>query len=139
MNKRCLLADSVLMKIICSQLAGVENQLTVEEINTLAQEMEGYSGSDIVTVMADASMEPVRELMTAEYWQCERTADGTCAWKPCDSTALDALRGQLQDIPSQEVHPRPISAADVRTAIQANPRTVAQEELDRFAAYNQQK
>jgi SpoVK/Ycf46/Vps4 family AAA+-type ATPase len=67
-----------LLKIHCG-----EQQITEEEFTTLGKMLEGYSGSDIATVVVrnysilifsffsqkDAFMEPVREIQEATHWK----------------------------------------------------------------------
>ena len=45
------------------------NSLSSEEWEELVIKTEGYSGSDISTVISDALLEPVRELESAQYWK----------------------------------------------------------------------
>ncbi|EGD83623.1 hypothetical protein PTSG_04231 [Salpingoeca rosetta] len=118
-------------------LTGVEHTITDEELQDLAEQTSGYSGSDVVTVMSDATMEPVRELLAAQFWHCEQADDGKCTWRPCDEEEPGALRGNVQDIPAEDAVARSVRSGDVAKAIARNPRTVSSEELARFLAYNQ--
>jgi len=43
--------------------------MSAREWELLAERTDGYSGSDIATVVADALIQPVRHLQTAEYWK----------------------------------------------------------------------
>ncbi len=87
--------------------------------------------------MSDATMEPVRELLAAQFWHCEQADDGKCTWRPCDEEEPGALRGNVQDIPAEDAVARSVRSGDVAKAIARNPRTVSSEELARFLAYNQ--
>ena len=107
-----------------------------DDFNTVAEHTKGYSASDIVTLVADASMAPVRELSAATVWRCEQTRDGKCRWRPCREDEPNALRGSLHDIPAEDAHARDLCAGDILAALSRNPRTVSEAELDTFAAFN---
>ena len=45
-----------------------EIHLSDEEWNTLGDATEGYSGSDLATLVLGALFEPIRDLQTAKHW-----------------------------------------------------------------------
>ena len=45
------------------------DSLSSEEWEELVIKTEGYSGSDISTIVSDALLEPVRELETTQHWK----------------------------------------------------------------------
>eukprot|EP00731_Ephydatia_muelleri_P017833 Em0010g931a len=73
--------------------------LSVEEMDKLVACTEGYSGSDMTNCIADALLEPVRELEYATHWRPVEQ-DQYC---PCESTHTEALCWTLSDIPPQQV------------------------------------
>ena len=52
----------------------------------LAQETDGYSGSDIKSLIKDAVYEPIRELQKATYFKKIRNGK----WKPCKKEDVGA-------------------------------------------------
>jgi len=52
------------------------NTLTPEEIEEIAKLLEGYSGSDMNTLIRDASFEPLRKTERATHFKYIQTPDG---------------------------------------------------------------
>ena len=73
--------------------------LSSEEVDKLVACTEGYSGSDMTNCIADALLEPVRELEHATHWR----PVGRDQYCPCESTHKEALCWTLSDIPPQQV------------------------------------
>ena len=44
-------------------------QLSNKEWDALAEKTEGYTGSDIATVVLGALFQPIRHLQTSQYWK----------------------------------------------------------------------
>ena len=44
--------------------------LTDSDWRKLADQTEGYSGSDIATMVLGALFEPIRHMQSSEYWKC---------------------------------------------------------------------
>ena len=65
----------------------------------LVTRTEGLSGSDIATVVADALLQPVRELEDATYWR--PTSGG--GFTPCTTSEPGALRRSLSELLPQQV------------------------------------
>ena len=60
------------MKILKLHVSQVPVKLSEEEWDKLVQKTEGFSGSDIATCTADAVLQPIRELESAEYWKYDK-------------------------------------------------------------------
>lgn len=130
--------------------------LSSEEVDKLVACTEGYSGSDMTNCIADALLEPVRELEHATHWR----PVGRDQYCPCESTHKEALCWTLSDIPPQQVwfwcnvqnlliFPPPLSLnmmqvclreasmEDFRKALERNCRTIAQQDLDKYVEFTQ--
>ena len=57
------------LKILQHQLQSTLACLSESDWNKLADCTEGYSGSDLANVTADALLQPVREMEAAQYWK----------------------------------------------------------------------
>ena len=66
----------------------------------LVTRTDGYSGSDIATCVADALLEPVRELGRATHW---RPVNGGQAYMPCGAMEPGAVGQSLADLLPHQV------------------------------------
>lgn len=97
------------------------NSLTSEDLDLIAEQIEGFSGSDISTLCKDAIMAPVRKCQTATRFR--KTPEGKLMPTfPSDpdgfDTTLDQIDGHLLQAP-------PIDAGDMQNAIARTKPTVA--------------
>lgn len=72
--------------------------LSEQEWDLLVSRTEGYSGSDIATCVADALLEPVRELEGTQFWRV-----GGQRFTPCAASDPRAVRFSLGDLPPHQV------------------------------------
>eukprot|EP01147_Barroeca_monosierra_P004262 gene4262-6586_t len=117
------------------QIENVDHVISQDELQDIAERLEGASGSDIKTALADALMEPIRELLETQYWICQSDEQGQHSWKPTTNRDSSALQGCLNDIPAAEVKVRPVTGNDIIKAIETNTRTVDPDEIAQFAAF----
>ena len=81
-------------------IADTPAHLSESDWDLLVSRMEGYSGSDIATCVADALLEPVRELEGAQFWR----GGGGHRFTPCTASEPGAIRHTLADfLPHQVV------------------------------------
>ena len=73
--------------------------LSESDWDLLVSRTEGYSGSDIATCVADALLEPVRELEGAQFWR----GGGGHRFTPCAASEPGAVRHTLADFLPQQV------------------------------------
>jgi len=57
------------LSLIKIHLENTEVNLADEEWNLLVDQLDGYSGSDIRSVVTDALYEPVRSIQSACHWK----------------------------------------------------------------------
>ena len=116
------------MSLIKIHLENTAVNLADEEWNLLVDRLDGYSGSDIRSVVTGALYEPVRSIESACHWK--RNLDGS--FSLCHVTDSDAVCVSLSDIASSQVHPKPVCVDDFLQAIRTHHPTVSDEQLKRF-------
>ncbi len=97
-------------------LTQTDGRLSLYNYILLLRHHTGYSGSDIATCVADALLEPVRELEHAKHWKLApshlythnmslTTPTGGCGpmYVPCSHGDVGAKHMALSDIPPQQV------------------------------------
>ena len=63
------------LEILKLHVTQVSVKLSKEDWDVLVEKMEGFSGSDIATCVADAILQPIRELESSKYWKYD---EGIC-------------------------------------------------------------
>ncbi|XP_041367723.1 vacuolar protein sorting-associated protein 4B-like [Gigantopelta aegis] len=113
-----------LMKLHCR---GTQVKFTDDDWNQLADQTDGYSGSDIATFTLGALLEPVRDLQSTKHWT--QLPDGH--FIPC-SPHSDAINASMVDLPPDKIVPRDVSLLDFIKSLQTHRKTVCEEELQKF-------
>ena len=80
-------------------LGASQVELSEADWELLVTRTEGLSGSDIATVVADALLQPVRELEDAAHWRPTQEGGVT----PCAASDSGALRRSLSELLPQQV------------------------------------
>ncbi|KAL1132114.1 hypothetical protein AAG570_010072 [Ranatra chinensis] len=89
-------ARLTLMKNKC---AGINNDMSDDDWNSVLDKTEGYSGSDLVNVANYALQEPLGEIENNEEWIV--VAGGK--WKPAPANALGSFSVPLSSVPPDKV------------------------------------
>ena len=84
------------------QCSGVPVSLSEGGWEELASRTEGQSGSDVATLVADALMQPVRELEQATHWKPSLGTEGL--FSPCPPSDPLAQELSLLDLLPTQVH-----------------------------------
>jgi len=94
-------ARAVMFKI---HIGSTPCKLTDNDFELLAKKTEGFSGSDISTVVNDALMEPVRTMQSATHFVKTKHVDEQFeyAWMPCSPSTPNAQQMKLMEISSEE-------------------------------------
>ena len=71
--------------------------------DVLVTRSEGFSGSDIATCVADALLEPVRELEQSGYWKCVSSDGNIEMFIPCAASDIGATKHRLTDFHPEQV------------------------------------
>ncbi|XP_013386414.1 vacuolar protein sorting-associated protein 4B-like [Lingula anatina] len=121
-------ARHALMRLHCQ---GNDVQLSDEDWLLLAQKTEGFSGSDLATLVNAALFEPVRDLQGTDSWI--QTPDGL--FIPCHGDNPLSITANINELPPERVQVRGVCVQDFLKSLVSNRKTVMQEELIRFAQF----
>ncbi|TFK44629.1 AAA-domain-containing protein [Crucibulum laeve] len=117
-------------------------QLTPKDYRVLAENTEGYSGSDIAIVVRDALMQPVRKVISATHFKHvpDPASDSTEAtkWTPCSPGDPDALEKSWSDIGSDELLEPPLKLADFMKSLESTRPTVTESDIKRHEEWTKE-
>eukprot|EP00760_Papus_ankaliazontas_P032474 PhM_4_TR5836/c0_g1_i1/m.79645/K12196/VPS4; vacuolar protein-sorting-associated protein 4 len=110
--------------------------VTPEDVHDLAEQMDGYSCSDIRNVLRHAAMAPVVELQRCRHFRLDME---TQTWHPAASAEVEgAVEMSLTQLPRGGVVPRPMSVADLRAAMDRYPRSVSLATVSKYTQWQEQ-
>ena len=108
-------------------------QLTPKDYRTLADKTDGFSGSDISTVVRDALMQPVRKVISATHFKQVANPDTENGepkkWTPCSPGDLNAVEKGWSQIGSDELLEPPLKIADFLKSLSTTRPTVTQADI----------
>ncbi|EIW70569.1 hypothetical protein TREMEDRAFT_68115 [Tremella mesenterica DSM 1558] len=108
--------------------------LTNADFQHLAEQTEGYSGSDIAVIVRDALMQPVRKVLSATHFR-EVTTDGPSGpvtkLTPCSPGADGAMEKTWTDVESDQLLEPLLGVRDFERSIQVNRPTVSQADIQK--------
>merc|ERR1712228_244031 len=114
--------------------------LSDEDLMTLAQRTEGFTGSDICMIVRDAVMNPIRRIQSAKYFKHINDGNGTFKWIACHSMDDGALKMTLMDIPQNEQSELVIDDVaidDFLKALTTAQKSIHDDDIQRFAQWKQ--
>jgi len=108
-------------------------QLAPKDYRTLADRTEGYSGSDISTVVRDALMQPVRKVISATHFKRVANPEAEngepIKWTPCSPGDPKAVEKAWSEIGSDELLEPPLTIADFLKSLANTRPTVTQADI----------
>jgi vacuolar protein-sorting-associated protein 4 len=108
-------------------------QLTPKDYRTLADKTDGFSGSDISTVVRDALMQPVRKVISATHFKQVANPDTENGepkkWTPCSPGDPKAVEKAWSQIGSDELLEPPLKIADFLKSLDNTRPTVTQADI----------
>lgn len=116
------------------------HSLTEADFAMLADETDGFSGSDISVLVRDALYEPVRIAQIATHFK--KVPDDTNVhpflWEPCSSGDPAAMEMSLYDIPGGQLRPLDTRVEHFEHAVRNTKPSVGPEDLGRFEEWTAQ-
>ncbi|KAJ6477295.1 AAA-domain-containing protein [Mycena vulgaris] len=103
-------------------------EMASKDYRTLADQTEGYSGSDISVVVRDALMQPVRKVLSATHFK--RVEEDT-KWTPCSPGDPEAVEKSWTDVDSDELLEPPLKIADFLKSLSTVRPTVTESDIKR--------
>ncbi|KAG0654761.1 Vacuolar protein sorting-associated protein 4 [Rhodotorula mucilaginosa] len=120
-------------------------QLSQADYRALADQTEGYSGSDLAVVVRDALMQPVRKVLSATHFkEVEVPVEGADPPRtvkkltPCSPGDPAAKELTWNDINSDELLEPPLTYNDFVRAVQSAKPTVTQEDIKQHLIFAQE-
>ncbi|KAH8120490.1 AAA-domain-containing protein [Phellopilus nigrolimitatus] len=108
-------------------------ELKTEDYRYLADNTNGYSGSDIAVVVRDALMQPVRKVLSSTHFKPvpSPTDPGQIKWTPCSPGHPEAVEKAWTELESDELLEPPLKLNDFINAVDSVRPTVSEEDIRR--------
>jgi len=122
-------------------IGGTPCELEDDDFDTLAENTEGFSGSDISVVVRDALMEPVRRMSTATHFRKIANPDGSDPpqiYIPCKSNERGAEKVSLMDIDGNMLGTPKISVEDFTSVLETAKPSVSANDIVRQEEWTQE-
>ncbi len=125
-------------------LGTAAHDFTGDDLQTLADATENYSGSDIKAVVREALMMPVRITLGATHFKQVVASDRSDAsrqreyWTPCSPGDADASEKTLMELDDDDVILPKVSLTHLRQSIVNTRPTVSDEDIKGHVAWTQQ-
>lgn len=123
-------------------LRGVAHDITLQEIEDIASECEGYTPSDLGMLVRDAAMEPVRVVRTAGWFKKVSVMEESkkvAKKMPCERDATDAVEMRFTEIDKSEIQAPPVKCLDFDLAMTSTKPSVSREMIGRYVEFTEKK
>lgn len=118
-------------------------ELLPKDYKLLAEKTDGYSGSDIATVVRDALMQPVRKVLAATHFKQLQVPDPENPDKflkkltPCSPGDPGAVERSWTDVEKEELQEPSLTVNDFLRAISIVRPTVGPEDIKKHVEWTQ--
>lgn len=112
--------------------------LTAKDYRNLAEQTEGYSGSDIAVLVREALMQPVRRVMNATHFKKILGEGDKVYYTPCSPGDPAAIEMSWADVASDELIEPQLVLNDFLKAIHAVRPSVTQSDIAKHIAFTQE-
>lgn len=115
--------------------------LAPKDYRNLAEQTEGYSGSDIAVLVREALMQPVRRVMNATHFKqvrVDKDGEEKTMFTPCSPGDADALEMSWADVGSDELLEPRLVLNDFLKAIHAVRPSVTQADIAKHIEFTQE-
>lgn len=129
-------------KMFKIHLGDTPNELTGADFEELGVKTEGFSGSDIATLVKDVLFQPVRKTQEATHFKPLKGKDGKEYLLPCSPGDAGAIPATLQELADQnladKVQPPMITKSDFeKVLLRARP-TVSTRDLETYENFTKE-
>lgn len=118
-------------------LGDTPNTVTREDLFSVAERCENFSGADLAILARDAIFEPLRRCRRAKTF-CRALKDGKQMWIPCSPGAPGATEMNLMDINPVELMEPSVLLADFEVALENCKSSISQDQLREHEAWTEQ-
>ncbi|KAH0794247.1 vacuolar protein sorting-associated protein 4B-like [Histomonas meleagridis] len=119
--------------LIGNRMKSTPHSLTQENIHTIAEMTDGFSGADLKILTREASFVSLRNLQSAQYF-CEYQG---MMW-PCNPDQPGAVPMNWKSIDPQKLHPPLVTMQDFLQALSKVRPSVSPEDLGRYEKWTQE-
>ncbi|KAK8886958.1 hypothetical protein M9Y10_037993 [Tritrichomonas musculus] len=113
--------------LIGVRVKGTPNNLSDNDLSIIAQNTEGYSGSDLKILTREASFVSLRNLQQAQYF-----AEYQGMWWPCNPDQPGAVHKNWKELDPKKIHPPLMTVNDFMVSLQKVRPSVAQSDLKKY-------
>eukprot|EP01098_Paradermamoeba_levis_P007568 TRINITY_DN3130_c0_g1_i4.p1 TRINITY_DN3130_c0_g1~~TRINITY_DN3130_c0_g1_i4.p1 ORF type:complete len:448 (-),score=145.63 TRINITY_DN3130_c0_g1_i4:112-1284(-) len=129
-------------KMFKMHISSLPHTLTDEQFKKLADETDGYSGSDIAVVVRDAMMQPIRIVQNATHWKkiLAPPRDNPHGppqeyLTPCSPGDPEAMEMTWVEVEPTKLFEPKISYNDILRALRSNRASVNKDDLDKYEKF----
>eukprot|EP01083_Nonionella_stella_P255114 876055_1 len=127
--------------IMKTAIGTVPSVLSDEDLEQIANETEGFSGSDISCLARDAMMEAVRVIQSTTHFKRIDGIDGKeYVLAPCERDEEGAMEMGFMDMSDEDarrIYVEPLSAAHVQNVLQTAMPSVSEDDVKKHMDWNQ--
>ncbi|KAL4921848.1 P-loop containing nucleoside triphosphate hydrolase protein [Aspergillus aurantiobrunneus] len=116
------------MKMFMLAVGSTPCLMTQADYRSLAEQSEGYSGSDISIAVQDALMQPIRKIQTATHYK-KVLHEGQEKLTPCSPGDKGAMEMRWENVEAEQLLEPPLVLKDFIKAVRNSRPTVSQEDL----------
>ncbi|OWF41316.1 vacuolar protein sorting-associated protein 4B-like [Mizuhopecten yessoensis] len=136
--------DEASRNVLFKMHLNLESSVTEEDFEELVKHTEGYTVSDMLVVVRDALMEPVREIQRATHFRLERhqsvdqpdeMIDMETA---CSSSAPGAKSKSLADILPNDLYVKPMTIDNIHNCLSRCKPCMKSDELEQYTKFNEE-
>jgi vacuolar protein-sorting-associated protein 4 len=109
-------------------IGNTPNNITADQLIDLGERTDGFTGSDIATLVRDAIMQPVRLIQTATHF---RVVDAEGHLLPCSPGEQGAMEMTWDQVPGDKLGDLPVSYNDFLRSLRSAKPTVGKGDLER--------
>ena len=128
------------VRLLKKHLSSTAHDLTEEQFKELGRLTEYFTGSDIITLVKDAAMQPLRNLSHFKRVRAPSHDDPTVIvddmYVPCKPDDPDSIEMSLSDIPGDRLAAPVVTFSDFLESLKTVHRSVRIADIDRYREWN---